>query len=228
MLATAVEAQKRQTVQQELNSFRETETAKINAVLHGLTQQKGKLAETVRDLKISVDEWQDKQNVAADRARTTQQELEGLEAKVRDSKTVIHEQGLEIRQLTAKIVDLDSEAQNIRTETNTLKSEFAAQKASLEGINANIATAKEELDGLEADYQSRRARLEDELKTILIRTGDAVTRLTELEARGTEERNSIAADRLALHRERETLERQKAKYSDIEARVLKYKQMMKL
>lgn len=135
----------------------------------------------------------------------------------------------------AKVVKLAEEHAEIEqkilvreNKITDLDNNIAKKSSELEAILAQINVYDGKLSELQADYDTRRIAAEDELKSVLVQTNDALIALKQLRQEEEQACQEIATARQTMAKEREALNRREAKINTAEGKILKYKQYMKL
>jgi chromosome segregation ATPase len=141
-------------------------------------------------------------------------ESETIEQKVKEQKDIL-----------ALIVE---EQVSAKTELSEVNEKVKSSEGLLANTNDLIDQAKVILDGLQTDFESRKTKLDDELREILLKTQDAVRRLKKIQDEENSTRKSIAVERQALSKERESLNALKIKLGGAESRIKKLDGLIKL
>lgn len=165
-----------------------------------------------------------------------------LQSNIAELQTITQSLEAEIIGLNSKKDGLQKAIDDLKLEQHILIDEVADLKGGIvelnakkDGIHADIKTVSDKsiiarlsLDNLEFDYNTLKAKKEDELNAILQKTSDCLTRLQQFEAEEREKRASLAKDIMAMEKERESLLILKAQSSNLESQIAKKKQLMKL
>lgn len=186
----------------------------------------------------------------AESARTAiLDEVEELHVEVSDLQEKVESLNIEATQETTRLTEAKEEQYSLKTELSLLQqkideltttipakqdevgrldTDIESRKSDLTMLHRSIDNAQKELDDLQADSESRREKVEAELKDLMVKTTEVAERLKELEMTEQTTRKSLAADRVALDKEREVVERMKEQVSADHARISKHRTMAKL
>jgi chromosome segregation ATPase len=217
------------------------ESLKSELELHR-TQQLKKLEEDSKPLKQELDDLQQGiKNLKSARGsinkdiEVAKDQLSCISSLVSYTETVHNKLQSSIETSEKHYATSRAYMQKLKQETvvegdklSNIESSIEKRKLELQLLEEDILAHQRQLDDLQADYEMRRKVKDDELKSILIRVGDALARLRQLQSDEKVTRESIAADQLTLDREREVLARREAKISDSEGRIAKHTRLMRL
>lgn len=234
-----METRSLQAKKQQLSSSVDALTKSLATVHDGIeTERKRRLAEAEAELK----KLQDKQRaLKKDNARLDQENTELMRALAAAERRldglnddIAGKQQALARLETTRDV-LEEELAKLKDSINTqsglvpgIQEQISARQKELEAVEAKIAFAAGQLDDLQADYDTRKARLDDELKAILLKTQDKLIQYKQLSEEEDSIRKAIASDRLKLQKEREVLERAGSKLSQAEAKINKQRSFLRL
>lgn len=164
----------------------------------------------------------------ADAISTQERQLTELSRRVAEENQAIGRLENRHAMLTEELSKLQESVAKQGQLIPDIQRQISEKEAELAQVQQAVTKAQGDLTDLQDDYQIRKGKAEASLKDVLLKMQDKLFQLKQL---GDEEelvRSDLAAERLALQRERETLAKDRGKLSEAERKVAKQQAYMKL
>lgn len=181
--------------------------------------------ESLTSEMFSLEKMLDAQRKAIDIAEAEHNAIQETIAMERHELQDIQNQ---IQTAEIKLETTTGDIQNAMERHTELQSAIAAADAMLQQQTDAIDQATARLVRLESDYTVRSATHDSDLRSVLLKTKDAVARLQELEAREAVTRSDIATRTMELDKREAVIRRLELKLKGAESKVQQYNSFMKL
>jgi len=227
-LAISLAEQKQQKLDNQLENYKQVELKKVESDVATMKKELVGLVQAVTISKLDLSESRAELKTTNGTIQTVMAEIaekERILARLegKNSSTLA-----DISVLEASKVALNNELLELEAQVKDLKNNLDNTLEKLKKLKGEESLAEGRIEALDSDYDIRKKQLDDELRAILSKTSDCLTRLKQFEQEEIEKRQALSTDLMAMEKERESLLNLKASLKDADAKLLKRRQLMRL